>query len=85
MTKKYNAAKAAKEYKEMSIKFAEIISQINDMHVRCGWLDQKTESNLDPSLDLEVVLTHCARALSSLVIYADEFEKESTGDSNDIQ
>ena len=84
MSKNYNVVEVANKYKEMSIKFAEIVSQIKDLHDRCEWIDKQTEDNADPSFDLEVVLTYCAQALSSLVIYADEYEKESKGEVNDI-
>lgn len=66
----------SKEYHEMSVKFAEIVSQIKEMRDRCDWLSQLTQDNCDPYMDLDEVLIKCSSALSSLVIYADEYEKE---------
>ena len=66
----------SKEYHEMSVKFAEIVSQIKEMRDRCDWLSQLTQDNCDPYMDLDEVLIKCSSALSSLVIYADEYEEE---------
>lgn len=66
----------SKEYYEMSVKFAEIVSQIKEIRDRCDWLSQLTQDNCDPYMDLDEVLIKCSSALSSLVIYADEYEKE---------
>lgn len=66
----------SKEYHEMAVKFAEIVSQIKEMRDRCDWLSQLTQDNCDPYMDLDEVLIKCSSALSSLVIYADEYEKE---------
>lgn len=66
----------SKEYHEMAVKFAEIVSQIKEMRDRCDWLSQQTQDNCDPYMDLDEVLIKCSSALSSLIIYADEYEKE---------
>lgn len=64
------------EYHEMSVKFAEIVSQVKEIRDRCEWLSQQTQDNGDPYIDLDEVLRKCSSALSSLVIYADEYEKK---------
>ena len=74
MAPKLTPAEVSKRYKKMSVEFAECVSKIQEIYNSCEYLADKCSDNADPQCDVSAVLEKCASALSSLVIYADEYE-----------
>lgn len=73
MTKK----EVADRYWKMAVSVAEAVSKISDAQRTAEHLADEMRDNADPECDLAEVLIKCARALSSIVIYASEYEEEA--------
>jgi hypothetical protein len=78
----YSPKEIAAKYKKMSVEFAECVSKINEMYTSAKIMSNQTMDNADVECDLMTVLQYCAMALSSIVIYADEYEKAEENESD---
>lgn len=80
---RYNSKEIAEKYKKMSIEFAECVSKINEMYTSAKIMSNQTMDNADVECDLMTVLQDCAIALSIMVIYANEYEKDEENESDE--
>ena len=73
MTKK----EVADRYWKMAVSVAEAVSKISDAQRTSEHISNEMKDNADPECDLSEVLIKCARALSSSIIYASEYEEDA--------
>lgn len=78
----YTAQDAAASYSEIALKLAQIISQTREVKNHCEFISEKMyEDTCDPVFELSEALEKLGIALSSVVIYADEYAKECAKES----
>lgn len=77
----YTSQDAAASYSEIALKLAQTISQTREVKNRCEFISEKMNDNNDPGFELSEALEKLGIALSSAVIYADEYAKECAKES----
>lgn len=68
--------KVSDKYRELAVKLAIIIGQLEEMQTSCKFFQEETDDNGDPYYDLQPVLERAGIALAAMVVYADEYKEE---------
>ena len=74
-----DSAYVSKSYREMAVKLANLLAQVNEMKGSAEYLTDITHDNGDPVFELTEAVEKLGIALASCVTYAKEYANEAEG------